>query len=291
MPLASGTRLGPYEIVAGIGSGGMGEVYRARDTGLQRDVAIKTLPAGVADDPGRRARFEREAQTISRLSHPNICAIYDIGNVGDVAFLVMEYIEGESLANRLRLGPIPWSTALPWAIEVASAIDAAHRRGIVHRDLKPANIMVGESGVKLLDFGVAKLLEKQDAGNLAATASLTREHQIVGTIHYMSPEQLEGRDVDPRTDIFAFGATLYEMLTARHAFEGTTLASVTTAVLTAEPAPIATSGADRPVAAGTRACDSTRAGEEPGQSVANVARSDDRAEGRARSRLARAADG
>src|SRR5262245_61477877 len=244
MTLRPATRLGPYEILSVLGRGGMGEVYRARDARLQRDVAIKTLPAGVATDQGRRARFEREAQTISQLSHPNICAIYDIGHADDVTFLVMEYIEGESLADRLRRGPIPWNTALPWAIEVASAIDAAHRRGIVHRDLKPANIMIGESGVKLLDFGIAKLLEKSEATELAATASLTAENQLLGTVHYMAPEQLEGRDVDPRTDIFAFGATLYEMLTARRAFDGVTLASVTAAVLTAEPAPMSASGAN-----------------------------------------------
>ena len=163
MTLAAGTRLGPYEVLDPLGHGGMGEVYRGRDTRLNRDVAIKILPAGVTDNPTRRARFEREAQSISQLSHPNICAVYDVGEQDGTPFLVMEYIDGESLDQHLRRGAIPWTTALPWAIQIASAIDAAHRRGIVHRDLKPANVMIGESGVKLLDFGVAKLLEGSEA--------------------------------------------------------------------------------------------------------------------------------
>jgi len=251
MSIAPGTRLGPYEIVGSLGEGGMGEVYRARDTRLQRDVAVKTLPAGVANNPNRRMRFEREAQTISQVSHPNICAIYDVGDHEGVAYLVMEYIDGESLADRLRRGPIPWTTALPWAIDIASAIDAAHRRGIIHRDLKPANVMIGESGVKLLDFGIAKLLEESDATRLAPTASLTGERQLLGTVHYMAPEQLDGRDVDQRTDVFAFGAMFYELLTGRRAFDGANAAQVVAAILTSEPAPISSFAAmDPPIPRG-----------------------------------------
>ena len=252
-----GRQLGPYQLLAKVGEGGMGEVYRARDRRLNRDVAVKILPPSVADNPARRARFEREAQAISQLSHPHICAIYDVGRLrvdasasqGDVEvdFLVMELVEGESLEQRLRLGPLPWKTALPWAIQIAAALDAAHRRGIVHRDLKPANVMIGETGVKLLDFGVAKLLEGSDAAQAAVAAapteSLTSEHRIVGTIHYMAPEQLEGRVVDARADLFAFGITLFEMLTARKAFDGASAASVSAAILKEDPPSIAISGA------------------------------------------------
>src|ERR1700730_3695796 len=190
MALTSGTRLGPYEILSPLGAGGMGEVYRARDTRLNRDVAIKILPAVIADNPVRRARFEREAQAISRLNHPNICAVYDVGTQDGVAYLVMEYIEGESLAERLRRGPVPPVTALRWAIQIAGALDAAHRRGIVHRDMKPANVMVTGQLVKLLDFGLAKLGCEDNAavGTAAAlepTISLTAERRVVGTLHYM----------------------------------------------------------------------------------------------------------
>ena len=244
MILAAGQRLGPYEIVGTLGRGGMGEVYRAHDRRLGRDVAIKILPPSVADNPARRARFEREAQALSQLSHPHICAIYDVGDADGLAYLVMELVDGESLEQRLRLGPLPWKMALPWAIQIAAAIDAAHRRGIVHRDLKPANVMISDAGVKLLDFGVAKLLEEPDAAHGAGpTASLTAEQRIIGTLHYMAPEQLEGRAVDARADIFAFGVTLYEMLTARKAFDGVSAASVTAAILKEEPASISISGA------------------------------------------------
>jgi serine/threonine protein kinase/Tol biopolymer transport system component len=245
MSLDSGTRLGPYEVVALIGSGGMGDVYRARDTRLHRDVAIKVLPPGVADNPTRRARFQREAQAISRLSHPNICAIYDIGEHDGVAFLVMEYIEGESVEQRLRPGPLPWTAAVQTAIQIAAAIDVAHDHGIVHRDLKPANVMLAGSGVKLLDFGIAKLLDEvagEAASPLTPTASLTAEHKVVGTLNYMAPEQLEGREVDARTDVFALGAVLYEMLTGRKAFDGSSAASVTAAVLTVEPPSMSSTG-------------------------------------------------
>ena len=175
----------------------MGEVYRARDARLNRDVAIKILPAGIADDPVRRMRFEREAQAISRLNHPNICAVYDVGAQDGVAYLVMEDIDGESLAQRVRRGPLPAATAIRWAIQIAAALDAAHQRGIIHRDLKPANVMVSGQLVKLLDFGLAKLRAGADddvaaVAALESTISLTAERSIVGTLHYMAPEQLEG---------------------------------------------------------------------------------------------------
>jgi Tol biopolymer transport system component/tRNA A-37 threonylcarbamoyl transferase component Bud32 len=254
MAIPIGARFGPYEVIAPIGTGGMGEVYRARDTRLKRDVAIKILPAGIADNPLRRGRFEREAQAISRLNHPNICAVYDVGTQDGVAYLVMEYIDGESLAQRLRRGPLPAATAVRWAIQIAAALDAAHRRGIIHRDLKPANVMVTGQLVKLLDFGLAKLRAGDDGDAAAAVAaleptiSLTAERSIVGTLHYMAPEQLEGRAIDPRTDLFAFGAVLYEMLTARKAFDGASEASVMAAILTAEPRPVSSSAAAESVA-------------------------------------------
>ncbi len=241
MTLKSNTRLGPYEILALVGAGGMGEVYRARDTRLNRDVAIKILPPAVGDHPTRRARFAREARSISQLSHPNICTIHDVGEEDGIAFLVMEYIEGESLDKRLRLGPLPWALALEWAIQIADAIEAAHRRGMIHRDLKPGNIMVADSGVKLLDFGLAKLLEEPAAPGDRPTESITAEQRILGTLHYMSPEQLEGREVDARTDVFAFGVTIYEMVTGRKAFDGTSAASVSAAILTSVPAPLPSS--------------------------------------------------
>jgi eukaryotic-like serine/threonine-protein kinase len=216
MALAAGARFGPYEVIAPVGTGGMGEVYRARDTRLNRDVALKILQAGFVDNPLRRARFEREAQAIAHLNHPNICAVYDVGAQDGIAYLVMEYIEGESLAQRLRRGPLAPPAALRLAIQIAGALDAAHRRGIIHRDLKPANVMVTGQAVKLLDFGLAKQRSEDDATVAAAarehTISLTAERSVVGTLHYMAPEQLEGREIDARADLFAFGAVLYEML-------------------------------------------------------------------------------
>ncbi|HTM24757.1 MAG TPA: protein kinase [Vicinamibacterales bacterium] len=237
MTLAPGARLGPYEILALAGGGGMGEVYRARDLRLKRDVAIKILQSSMTADPTRRARFEREAQAISRLSHPSICAIYDVGEDDGMAYLVIEYVEGQSLDRRLRAGPLPVPVALETAVQIASALVAAHDRGIVHRDLKPANVMLSASGVKLLDFGVAKLLDDElpRADVVTPTVSLTAEHKIVGTLNYMSPEQVDGRAVDERTDLFAFGAVLYEMLTGQKAFEGGTSASIAAAILTREP--------------------------------------------------------
>lgn len=242
MAVPAGARFGPYEVIALVGAGGMGEVYRASDTRLNRDVAIKILPAQIADDPLRQARFEREAQAVSRLNHPNICAVYDVGTDDGVAYLVMEYVEGESLAQRLRRGPIPVTTALRWALQIAAALDGAHRRGIIHRDLKPANVIVSGQLVKLLDFGLAKFEDgdhhAEPAVAVEPTIGLTAERSVIGTVHYMSPEQLEGRGVDQRTDLFAFGSVLHEMLTARKAFGGTSHAGVAAAILTSEPQPV-----------------------------------------------------
>src|SRR6201981_2612225 len=225
MPLAPGTRLGPYEIIAPLGSGGMGEVYRATDTRLGRDVAIKILPKELSADPVRRLRFEREAKTISGLNHPNICTLHDVGSQDGVDYLVMECVEGETLAKRLEKGPLPLEQTLKYGAQIAEALDKAHRNGIAHRDLKPGNIMLTKSGVKLLDFGLAKTSAPMVAGaglSMLPTTppSLTVQGTILGTFQYMAPEQLEGQEADARTDVFAFGALLYEMLTGRQAFEG-----------------------------------------------------------------------
>ena len=240
MPVAAGVRLGPYEIQSLIGAGGMGEVYRARDTRLDRTVAIKVLPSDLASDPDRRSRFEREAKTIAALAHPHICMLHDVGEQDGTPFLVMEYLEGETLAHRLFKGHIPLPTALEIATQMADALAAAHEHGVVHRDLKPANIMVDEHGrVKLLDFGLAKLLEPL-GGEMASTRSLavqTGEGRIVGTVAYMSPEQAQGRLVDARSDAFSFGAVLYEMITGRRAFQGDTGMSTVAAVINQEPQP------------------------------------------------------
>ncbi len=243
MALAPHTRLGPYEILAPLGAGGMGEVYRARDTRLDRTVAIKVLPSHLSRDPAFRQRFEREARAISSLSHPNICTLHDIGNQDGVDFLVMEHLEGETLAARLRQGPLGTGEAIRCAVQVADALDKAHRQGVVHRDLKPGNIMLTKSGSKLLDFGLAKHMAPS-AGPPGMTAShtvttpLTTQGAIVGTFQYMAPEQLEGKETDARSDLFAFGAVLYEMATGRKAFEGKTQASLVGAILHTEPPPI-----------------------------------------------------
>src|SRR3989442_5858560 len=225
MTISAGSRLGPYEVLAPIGAGGMGEVYRARDTRLDRTVAIKVLPQHLSASSEVRQRFEREAKTISSLSHPHICALYDVGNQDGVEYLVMEFLEGETLADRLSRGPLPSEQILRYGIETADALDKAHRQGIVHRDLKPGNVMLTKAGVKLLDFGLAKLREAEAeplASRLSALATqgtpLTAEGTILGTLQYMAPEQLEGKEADARTDIFAFGAVLYEMATGRRAF-------------------------------------------------------------------------
>jgi len=238
MSLAPGTRLGPYEIEAPLGAGGMGEVYRARDTRLDRTVAIKVLPSHLTGDQAFRERFEREARVISSLNHPNICVLHDVGEAGGIGFLVMEYLEGDSLAARLERGPMPVADALRCAIEIAGALDAAHRRGIVHRDLKPGNIMLTKTGAKLLDFGLAKRHALAAAAEHTVTMAITAQGSIAGTFQYMSPEQLEGREADARSDIFAFGATVYEALTGRRAFQGASHASLITAIMSSEPAPV-----------------------------------------------------
>ena len=240
--LTAGTRLGPYEIVAPLGAGGMGEVYRGRDTRLDRLVAIKILPEALAADPQFRERFDREARAISQLTHPNICTLYDVGDHDGTAFLVMELLEGETLAERLQKGALPLLQALTVAIEVASALDAAHRAGIVHRDLKPGNVMLTKSGAKLLDFGLAKTnaAVATGSGTMAATTppNITAQGMILGTFQYMAPEQIDGLEADARTDIFAFGCVLFEMLTGKTAFEGKTRASLLGAIMHAEPPPV-----------------------------------------------------
>jgi serine/threonine protein kinase len=242
MALTSGTRLGPYEIVSPLGAGGMGEVYRARDTRLGRDVAIKVLPSQFSSDPVRKRRFEHEAKTISTLNHPHICVLHDIGHHDGVDYLVMECVEGETLAKRLEKGPLPLEQAVKYGAQVADALDKAHHKGIVHRDLKPGNIMLTKSGAKLLDFGLAK-----PAAPLGSLATLTATQQqlpvteqgtIVGTFQYMSPEQVEGKELDARSDIFSLGAVLYEMLTGQRAFEGKSQWSVASSILEKQPAPI-----------------------------------------------------
>src|SRR5713101_7252309 len=242
MSLSSGARLGPYEIVSPLGVGGMGEVYKARDTRLERTVAIKVLPSHLSSSLEVRQRFEREAKTISALSHPHICALYDVGNQDGVEYLVMEYLEGETLADRLGSGPLPLEQTLRYGIEIADALDVAHRQGIIHRDLKPANVMLTKSGVKLLDFGLARAMAGPAATpsltSLPTERSLTQEGAILGTLQYMAPEQLEARPADARTDIFAFGATLYEMATGRKAFSGSSQASLISAIMKEEPASI-----------------------------------------------------
>ena len=236
MPLSTGRRLGPYEIVSAIGVGGMGEVYRARDTRLDRIIAIKTLPDAFSRDAERRSRFQREARTIAALSHPHICALHDIGEHEGVDFLVMELLEGETLSHRLAAGPLPVAQAVTYAIQIADGLATAHRQGIVHRDLKPGNVMLTRSGAKLLDFGLAKL--KADVPGMHArtmTSPMTEEGQILGTLNYMAPEQLEGRTIDARTDVFAFGAVLFEMLSGRLAFDGAGPASVIGHILHTDP--------------------------------------------------------
>jgi serine/threonine protein kinase len=284
MSLAAGTRLGPYEISSPIGSGGMGDVYRARDTRLGRDVAIKVLPPAMAGDPDRQARFEREARVVASLNHPHICAIYDVGRqaAGDAAveFLVMELLDGETLAERLAKrsgrsassagsagttprprrgssgaasgsdpGPanavrgraLPLDESLRTATQLAEALAAAHRAGIVHRDLKPSNVMLTKAGVKVLDFGLAKLHEPSAAASIdyaTATAPLTDVGVVMGTMPYMAPEQVQGHDVDARADLFAFGAILYEMMTGTRAFAADSQAGLIAALLDQQPPPI-----------------------------------------------------
>src|SRR5437870_8213602 len=239
-----GSRLGPYEILDAVGAGGMGQVYRARDTRLGRTVAIKVLSADLSNRTELRERFEREAQTISSLNHPHICTLHDVGHDDGIDYLVMEYLEGETLAARLERGPIPVGEALRIAIQIGDALDKAHREGVVHRDLKPANVMLTRNGAKLLDFGLAKLRLSETPIPVSVTAiptdvkNLTVAGTILGTLQYMSPEQLEGKEADARSDIFALGVTIYEMTTGQKAFQGRTQVSVMAAILEHEPPPI-----------------------------------------------------
>ena len=239
MALQPGATLGPFEILSLIGAGGMGEVYRARDTRLDRKVAVKVLAPELANDAEFRARFAREAKAISALNHPHICGLYDIGREHDTDYLVLELLEGETLAARLERGALPLGQVLRFGVEIADALEAAHRQGIVHRDLKPGNVMLTPAGTKLLDFGLAK----HDTGpagqalSMLATApgTATAQGTIIGTLQYMAPEQVQGAPADARTDIFALGALLYEMATGRRAFEATTQASLIAKILETEP--------------------------------------------------------
>jgi eukaryotic-like serine/threonine-protein kinase len=254
MALFTGAKLGPYEIVCPLGAGGMGEVYRARDTRLERTVAIKVLNSALVASADVKSRFEREARTISQLNHPNICVLHDVGHEAGIDFLVMEFLDGESLAERLSKGALPLAQALRIAVEIAAALDRAHRAGIVHRDLKPGNVMLTKTGAKLLDFGLAKPAAAIAAGvpgagtpntptmttaSLTAPASpLTNKGSIVGTFQYMAPEVIQGAETDTRSDIFSFGCVLYEMVTGRRAFEGKSQLSALTAILEKEPEPV-----------------------------------------------------
>ena len=242
---------GSYRVQALLAAGGMGEVYRAVDTQLHRTVAIKVLPEHLSDHPERRERFRREALLISSLNHPHICALYHVGTADDVDYLVMEYIDGETLQDRLKRGRMHWEEALNLLIEIADALAAAHRQGIVHRDLKPANVMLTKGGVKVLDFGLAARRAPRDGSALdpalAGAKQLTVEGRIMGTVPYMAPEQLQGKPTDARTDVFAFGAVAYEMLTGKPAFSADSQADLIGAILKDDPEPIATSAADVPI--------------------------------------------
>src|ERR1700693_3320686 len=242
MALTPGTRLGSYEVLAQIGAGGMGEVYQAHDTKLGRDVAIKVLPEAFAHDPGRLSRFQREAKMLASLNHPNIATIHGLEQSGDTSYLVMELVSGETLAERVKAGPIPVEEALAIAKQIAEALEAAHEKGIIHRDLKPANVkLTSEGKVKVLDFGLAKAFagdtSTEDMGN-SPTLSMaaTMQGVILGTAAYMSPEQAKGKAVDKRTDIFAFGAVLYELLAGKPAFHGEDVGDILAAVVMKEPA-------------------------------------------------------
>src|SRR5215472_1621985 len=255
MALASGTQFGPYEIQSPLGAGGMGEVYRARDTRLSRTVALKILPPHLSQRADAHERFDREARAISSLNHPNICHLYDVGSQDGTNFLVMEYLEGETLADRLRKGPLPLDQMLRYARELCDGLETAHRSGVIHRDLKPGNIMLTKTGVKLLDFGLAKPVASASnlSSQLTRTLStpdhpLTADGTIVGTFQYMAPEQVEGKEADVRSDIFSLGAVFYEMVTGKRAFDGKTSASTIAAILAAEPLPIRAVQPTSPVA-------------------------------------------
>lgn len=242
MPLSSGTKLGPYEITVPLGAGGMGEVYRAKDTRLGREVAIKILPSHLSSSAEAKQRFEREAKTVSGLNHPHICTLHDIGHQDGVDFIVMEYLEGETLEQRLSKGPLPLADVLKYGAQIADALDKAHRSGVTHRDLKPGNIILTKSGAKLLDFGLAKpSAQSADLATMTKAASpITQQGMIVGTFQYMSPEQVAGQELDSRSDIFSLGAVLYEMLTGKKAFPGKSQLSVASAIMEREPEPLAT---------------------------------------------------
>ena len=250
MPLEPGNNLGPYEIIEKAGAGGMGEVYRAKDPRLERSVAIKILPAHIAGMPDFKQRFEREARAISSLNHANICTLYDVGSQNGYDFLVMEFLEGETLSDRLARGPIPYDEMLRIAIQIASALDSAHRQGLVHRDLKPSNVMLTKDGAKLMDFGLAKLTLEDGspagATGITQTTPLTGAGTLLGTMQYMAPEQLEGKEADARSDIFAFGELLYEMTTGKRAFEGGSQATLIAAIIERNPTPISVVIPDTP---------------------------------------------
>ena len=238
MPLSTGDKLGPYEIVSPIGEGGMGEVYKARDTRLERTVAIKVLPEHIAKREDLRARFEREARAVASLNHPNICTLYDIGSQDGHGYMIMEYMEGETLAARIAKGAIPLDQALKYAAQIADALDRAHRAGVTHRDVKPPNIMLTRDGVKVLDFGLAKATATLGSEEKTLVAGLTTEGTILGTPQYMAPEQFSGKEADARVDIWAFGAVLYEMVTGQKAFQGKDYQSLLGAILATDPPPM-----------------------------------------------------
>src|SRR5271157_2082814 len=247
MALPSGTKLGPYEIQSPLGAGGMGEVYRARDTRLDRTVAVKILPGHLSDNPDARQRLDREGRAISSLNHPNICTLHDVGHQDGIDFLVMEFLEGETLADRLAKGPLPTEQVMKYGIEICEGLERAHKSGVVHRDLKPANVMLTKTGAKLMDFGLAKATPSGASliSSLTMTVSgpsaeqpLTAQGTLVGTFQYMSPEQVEGKEADARSDIFALGAVLYEMASGKRAFAGKTTASTIAAILASDPQPI-----------------------------------------------------
>src|SRR6516225_3827624 len=249
MALTPGTKLGPYEIQSPLGAGGMGEVYRARDIRLDRTVAIKILPAHLSDNAEAKQRFEREARAVSSLNHPNICTLHDVGHQDGIDFLVMEFLQGETLADRLLKGPLSPDEVLKNGIEICEGLERAHKSGVVHRDLKPGNIMLTRTGAKLMDFGLAKAgtVDRPPSSGLTATFMtpegshpLTAKGTVVGTFQYMAPEQVEGKEADARGDIFALGAVLYEMVTGKRAFSGKTQASVVAAILASDPPPIST---------------------------------------------------
>lgn len=250
MALSPGLQLGPYEIVGLLGSGGMGEVYRARDPRLGRDVAIKVLPARLSTDPDRLRRFEQEARAVAALNHPNILAIYDLGTHEGSPYVVCELLEGETVRARLEAGPLPARKAIDYALQTARGLAAAHEKGIVHRDLKPENLFLTTDGrIKILDFGLAKLIRREpDSGATAADATQTAGTEpgvVLGTAGYMSPEQVRGLPADARADLFSFGAILYEMLSGRRAFPGETAVQAMTAILQQDPPPLA---AEQPAA-------------------------------------------